>query len=194
MQKKSVFATLVGAALVMPLAAQAEGLYVSAGLGQTFYDSVSLDNAPLNDAEPGSGSLAFGYKLNDTWGAEVGYVQFGTAKYGGSVDTSSVSLKFKTQTVYAAVVGKLPLTSSLSGHGKLGLAVNHTQSNLVIVDGSARTSESYSMTKSSPLLGLGLAYQFTPTLSGLLDYTYVGKVTDGDMKVSMVSLGLRYHF
>ncbi len=123
-----------------------------------------------------------------------GYFQFGNAKYSATFGADSASVKLRTQTIYAAAVGKLPFTPSLSGHGKLGLAVNHSKANATVVFDGETDSDSVTETKSSVLLGLGLAYQFTPTLSGLLDYTYLGKVSDADFKVSMVSLGLRYHF
>lgn len=196
MQKKSIVAVLLGAAFVMPLAAHAEGLYVTAGLGQSLYNDVTLDGVvPLNDAKPGTGSIAVGYKLDDTWDAEVGYIHFGNAKYSGTFATTSLSYKIRTQALYAAAVGKVPFTSSLSGHGKLGLAVNHSNSDYSEVNSGVSTfNSSRSDTKSSVLLGVGLAYQFTPALAGLLDYTYIGKVSDADVKVSIVSLGLRYHF
>lgn len=194
MQKNSLVAMLAGAAFLLPLAAQAEGLYVTAALGQSLYDDVTLEDSSLKDAKPGSGSIAFGYKIDPTWDVEVGYIHFGDAKYSGNDGGVAVSYKLNTQTVYAAAVGKLPLTASLSGHGKLGLAVNHSEGEFSAVTDPATPPLSATETKATVLLGLGLAYQFTPTISGLLDYTYIGKPSDGDFKVSMVSLGLRYDF
>jgi opacity protein-like surface antigen len=49
-------------------------------------------------------------------------------------------------------------------------------------------------TKVNYLLGGGVSYQFTKELTGLVDYTYFDKVNDGDTKLSLLSVGLRYAF
>lgn len=194
MQKNTVVSIFLGAAFVMPFAAHSEGLYVSVGLGKALYDEVAVLSIPLEDAEPGSGSIAVGYRLDQTWDAEVGYIHFGNVGYSYNDSTRTFSHKIKTQTIYVAAVGKVPFTPSFSAQGKLGLAVNRSEDKMSLVTTSGSLDEGGIVTKATVLAGLGLAYQFTPSLAGLLDYTYLGKVSDSGMKVSMVNLGLRYHF
>ena len=73
--QKQILAALLGAALAMPLAAQAEGSYVKLGVGQSEYK-----NGIGNENETAA-SLAYGFSFDKNFGVEVGYINFG--KYKG---------------------------------------------------------------------------------------------------------------
>jgi OOP family OmpA-OmpF porin len=172
MQKKLGFMVL-GAALVMPLAAHAEGSYVKAGVGSSEYkyDGSSENKTAVN--------LAYGLSLDKNFGVELGYANLGKLK------TADGDYSVKTQSFYLAGVGNLPLTDAFSAFGKVGVAINHFTAQET---GFADTTE----TKIRALLGLGLAYNFTKEIAGTLEYQYFGTVDQ--VKISALTVGVKYGF
>ena len=125
----------------------------------------------------------------------MGYLHFGNFNFSETIAVGeTVSVKGDTQSIYAAAIGKVPLSDAFSVFGKLGLAVHRSEVKDVRNDGTSLTSSSDSSTKVNYLLGGGVSYQFTKELTGLVDYTYFDKVNDGDTKLSLLSVGLRYAF
>jgi OOP family OmpA-OmpF porin len=110
-------------------------------------------------------------------GYEVGYVNFGSL--------SPISnAKLKTQSFYLAGVGTYSLSEAFSVYGKLGATMNRYYAEL---DGSSDTE-----TKLRPMVGAGVGYKFTKEWSAGLEYVYFGEYSD--LKMSMWSANLRYHF
>ena len=108
MQKK-ILAALLGAALAMPLAAQAEGSYVKLGVGPSEYKSTS-------DSENKTAvALAYGFSVDKNVDVELGYVHLGKLK---SFDGSA---SVQTQSIYIAGVGNLPLTDTFQYLAKWAL-------------------------------------------------------------------------
>jgi OmpA-OmpF porin, OOP family len=168
---RKFFVALLGAALVMPLAAHAEGSYFKAGVGPSEYKSEGVtDNKTAL-------SVAYGFSVDKNFDVELGYVHLGKVKD----DTSSV----ESQSIYIAGVGNLPLTDAFSAFGKVGVAVNHFNAKAT---GFAETTD----TKARALLGLGLAYNFTKDVAGTLEYQYFGKVDE--IKISAMTVGIKYGF
>ncbi len=164
---------VLGAALVMPLAAHAEGSYVKAGVGSSEYkyDGSSENKTAVN--------LAYGFSLNKNFGVELGYANLGKLK------TTDGDYSVKTQSFYLAGVGSLPLTDAFSAFGKVGVAINHLTAKET---GFADTTE----TKTRALLGLGLAYNFTKEIAGTLEYQHFGTVDQ--VKISALTVGVKYGF
>lgn len=185
MKKIVSIIALASATLATPFIAHAEGSYVKASIGRSHYIDVGrhADNEYQN-----GGSIGLGYIINKNWDAEIGYTHFGTVKSIDLVPQRSL----KTQTVYAAVIGKLPITDSFSVFGKTGVASNYSK---LSFEGS---SQEYSKTITELLLGAGLSYQFTKELAATLDYTHYGTAKTADnaaeFKLDQVSLGLKYNF
>lgn len=179
MQKK-LLAALLGAVLVVPVTAQAEGSYFKVGVGESEYDFDSFkDNKTAV-------SLAYGFAVDKNFGVELGYLNFG--KLRAATDDSWATLE--NQSAYLAGVGSVPLTDAFSIYGKLGVSLNHTKgaySNPV-------ESGSGSETKTRPLVGFGLSYNFTKDIAGTLEYHYVGKIEGTDVKMSMATAGIKYGF
>jgi OmpA-OmpF porin, OOP family len=168
--KNSLIAALLGCVLAAPLFAQAEGSYVSGSIGNSKYDYVGGENSAT-----GFG-IAYGQSITDMVGYEVGYVHFGSMKDSG--------VKLDTQSFYLAGVGTYPLSEAFSIYGKLGATVNRYSGE----SGSVKDSE----TKLRPMIGAGVGYKFTKEWSAGVEYVYFGE--HSDLKMSMWSANLRYHF
>lgn len=191
---KKFFAAILGIALVLPLAAQAEGMYAKLGVGQSEYTDIRADGLVIPDFKPTGVQLGVGVSLDKTWDVEAGYIHFGKDTKSITVDAGSGTVALETQAIYVAGIGNYAFTDSFSAFGKLGLAVHHTKANSNGTDGVSSFSTSESKTKTQALIGAGLSYQFTKEIAGLVDYTYYGKVTDNNFKLSLLSVGLRYNF
>ena len=185
MKKIASIIALASATLSLPFIAHAEGAYIKASIGRSHYLEIG-DHA--DNVNPNGGSLGLGYIFNKNWDAEIGYTDFGTVKSIGISPQKSL----KTQTIYAAGIGKLPITEAFSIFGKAGAAFNY--SNL----SSEGTSKEYSKTITELLLGAGLSYQFTKEFAATLDYTHYGKGkvanNSAEFKLDQVSFGLKYNF
>ncbi len=185
MQKIVSIIALTSAALATPFLAHADDYYVKGSIGQSHYKDFGVG---IPDESANGGSIGLGYIIDKNWDAEIGYTHFGTAKLKTTDDPTSV----KTQTIYAAGIGKLPITEAFSVFGKAGLAFNYSKAS---IDG---TSIESSKTNTALLLGAGLNYQFTKEIAAIIDYTYYGKGKvdneGSDFKLDQVSLGLKYNF
>lgn len=183
--QKSLLAALLGTALIAPLAAHAEGSYVGVNVGQSTYQDILLSGGDQSKTLVG---LNYGMAFNPNFDIEVGYVYHGRTS---DTDTASgTTLKIDTQSLYLAAVGKLPLAEGVNVYGKAGLATNYNKAVAADSSGSAKDTN----TKVGILLGVGVSYQFTKEWSGLIEYAYFDKPSDGDFKLSNWTAGVRYHF
>ena len=185
MKKIVSIITLTFAALTTPIHAHSEDFYIKASIGRSHY--IDLGDHVDNEY-PNGASLGLGYIINKNWDAEIGYTHFGTVNSIGISPQKSL----KTQTFYAAGIGKLPITKAFSVFGKAGVAFNY--SNL----SSEGTSIEYNKAITELLLGAGFSYQFTRELAATIDYTYYGKGkvanNSAEFKLDQVSFGLKYNF
>lgn len=184
--KKTLLAALLSAALAAPFAAQAETSYVGVNLGQSSYK----DFGPLSNEAVTGASLVYGFAVQPNFDVELGYIHHGKVSNTVGSGANAMSSNGKTETLYAAAVGKVGLTDAFSIHGKLGAAVSHTKAE----DKSPSKSSSASVTKLNPMLGAGLSYQFSKEWSAAVEYLYFPKPTDGNIKLQMWTVGARYHF
>jgi OOP family OmpA-OmpF porin len=177
MQKK-LLAALLGAVLIVPVAAQAEGSYFKVDVGQSKYKADGLSE---NET---AASLAYGFAIDQNFGVELGYINFGKLK--DFVDDPSRT--YQQQAIYLAGVGSYPLTDNFSTYGKLGVAVNRQEWK----ESDAGFNETFKETEVRAMVGLGLAYNFTKEVAGTLEYQYFGKANE--IKVSAITVGIKYGF
>lgn len=189
---KKLFAGVLGVALVLPVIAQAESMYVIAGIGQSEYTDASAAGISYPDLKATAGQIGVGYMVDKTWGGEIGYIHFGNDS-SSSPSVGTGTLNVKNQAIYLAGIGKLPLSDSFSIFGKLGIAVNKSKGNAA-GETTVVYSESADKTKVTAMMGVGAGYQFTKELEGYVDYSYFGKVSDTSIKLSLISVGVRYGF
>jgi len=171
-------AVLLGAAFLVPVAAQAGDSYLKFGIGQSEYkvDDYSEGKTAV--------SLGYGFSVDKNFDIEFGYLNLGKLRYTNDAASGSIH----TQSIYVAGVNTLPVTDKFSVFGKLGLAVNHFKGKATALN----TNFSETETRTRALLGLGLAYNFTQQIAGTLEYHYLGKIED--TKLSALTVGLRYGF
>lgn len=191
---KKLFAALLGVALVSPFAAQAEGTYVKLGVGQSQYTDINGGGIAIPDLEPTAVQIGFGYSIDKTWDVEAGYIHFGKERAAYTTTGATGDFEMNTQSLYVAGIGNFVVNDAFSIFGKLGIAVNHSKANGSKTSVSGTETDSAKKTKSQALIGAGLSYQFTKEIAGLVDYTYYGKITDGNIKLSLLTVGLRYNF
>jgi OOP family OmpA-OmpF porin len=176
---------LVFTALTTPLLAHSDDFYIKASIGRSHYIDIG-DHA--GNENPNGGSLGLGYIINKNWDVEIGYTHFGTVNSIGI----SPQKNLKTQTIYVAGIGKLPITESFSILGKAGAAFNY--SNL----SSEGISIEYNKAITELLLGAGFSYQFTKQLAVTIDYTHYGKGkvanNSAEFKLDQINFGLKYNF
>lgn len=179
MQKK-LLAAVLSAVLIVPVAAHAEGSYFKVDVGQSKYKN------DLGKENETAASIAYGFSIDKNFGVELGYINFGKIKDVGEGFSGST----QRQALYLAGVGSLPLTDAFSVFAKLGVAVNRYEDKFV----SEFSSQLEEVTKTKSMVGLGLAYNFTKDIAGTLEYQHFGKIGSDDLKVSTVTLGVRYGF
>lgn len=195
--KKSLSVALLGAALWSPWSAQAQQIqapqsYLKLGVGQGHYKESGAS------ADKTGASIAFGQSFSPVWGYEIGYMHFG--RWSGTETTGTVTDKasLRSEALYAALVGTLPLSDTFSLYGKVGVTVNRTKFNTTSTDTATTpatvTRESDKMTKTRPMAGLGVAYQFTKEWAATAEYQYFDKAADGDLKLQSWTVGLKYNF
>lgn len=181
--QKPLLGALLGVALVVPFAAHAEGSYVGVNVGESKYQDMPLLGGDKSKTVVG---LTYGVNINPNFDIELGYLHHGSA----TQTSAPTTLKLTTQSLYLAAVGKLPVMEGFNVFAKGGLSVNYTKGTASDSSGSATDSN----TKAGIIIGVGASYQFTKEWSGVVEYAYFDKPSDGDFKLSNWSVGARYHF
>lgn len=172
--KKVFLAGAIAAAFVaMPASAQ---WYIGGGVGSSSVRGVDGTSAPFTltggDSSKASVKIYGGYQITPNWGVEAQYSDLGSRDLavrnatGALVGTGSL----KASQYSFAGTGTLPLSSNFSLFGKLGISSNQGK-----VDSAGVSS---SGNKTSPMIGVGVAYNFTPQLSVRFEYEDFGKFTD----------------
>lgn len=178
--KKPLSAVLLGAALCIAWPAYAADDYLKASIGTSRYsDPGSTDNETAL-------SLAYGAKLDPTWGYEVGYVHLGKLGAG-----STVWPGLRSQVVYGAGVAHLPLNSATRVYSKVGLAIVNTKFDVGL--GPLATG-SESRTNTNLMAGVGLDYQISPQVTANVEYQYFGTAYQFPANLSAWTVGLKYGF
>ncbi|HEY1043616.1 MAG TPA: outer membrane beta-barrel protein [Telluria sp.] len=182
---KKVIIALIATAFAAP--AFAADNYVSASVGRAKH-KLEADGAKLSEKDT-SFKAAVGHNFAPGVGVELGYVNFGET----SVSAAGASASAKPKSVYAAVVGELPVAEKVSVLGKLGVARTKTDISATVGGITQRADEK----DTSAVIGVGAAYAFTDAVKLVAEYENFGKVARGEgdsLKVDQVSVGLRVAF
>ena len=194
--KKVFLAGAIAAAFVaMPASAQ---WYVGGGVGSSKINGADGVVTPLMitgaDSNKASVKIYGGYQFTPNWGVEAQYADLGNRDFAirnlAGVQLATGSLKATQFSI--AGTGTLPLSSNFSLFGKLGISSNHGK---IAAVGVADRG-----TKTSPLVGVGVAYNFNPKLAVRLEYEDFGKFSNdggasgGAIRANNFGLSLQYAF
>jgi OOP family OmpA-OmpF porin len=194
--KKVFLACAVAAAFVaMPASAQ---WYAGGGVGSSKLSGLDFTSPPIRitgaDSSKASVKVYGGYQITPNWGVEAQYTDLGNRDFAirnlAGVQLASGSIKSSQYSI--AGTGTLPLSSNFSLFGKLGVSSN--QGKVSTVGVSDRGNQT------SPLIGVGVVYNFTPKLAVRLEYEDFGKISDdggangGAVRANNFGLSLQYAF
>jgi len=179
--KRAILTSAFFIILLITTSAFAQGFYLGAGIGNTFYSS-EVQDAVNQAQEISENSTAWkifaGYHLNKFIGVEGGYRSFGTI----SSDVSNVTYESKTAGWDIEALGLYQI-SIIDLFGKVGAMFSST-------DESAG-SESTDDTTTNFLWGIGVGAHFGP-IGARLEWESI--VVDGPTNLSMVSLSGTFGF
>lgn len=170
--------------------------YVGAKAGWVSGSSACEEHATSCGSDTAGGGIFVGYQVNDWLALEGGYDYLGdiTADYP-ALGNPTVSAHYKGEMQGLEFVAKpfWQVTDEFSWFAKVGtLAWNMDVTGQEV--GFEHTADDNGW---SPLLGTGVEYAFNRNWSALLEYQWVnnvGGVSTGGTDLSMVNLGVTYHF
>lgn len=190
--KQKLLVALLGTALALPMAVQAQGAYVGVNVGRA-EQKLSIDEVGSIKENSTGFKLYGGVDFTKNFGLELGYAVLGKLEESATDGVDTASFSMKPRAFYVAATGTIPLNDQFSFFGKAGLSANRTKISASFNDQSDSDTES----ETSLMFGIGAAYNFTKNLALVAEYENYGKVLkdDGaDLKANMLSLGLRYKF
>lgn len=150
MFKQFAVAAALAIAASTAVAGNGPAFYVGADVGQTKIDDFS--------GRESSYGIFAGYQVNDTFAIEANYRRlndFTTTYFGPSVD-------FTTDQIGLSAIGSVPLSNNFSLFGRLGY-------NSLEVKGASAFGADDS-DDSGVLYGVGMGYDFSPTVSARIEF------------------------
>src|SRR5579863_2313799 len=197
--------------LALPLSAMAsDGWYASVDPGQSQFTGLQNSDGPFVPVKtfPGLHERVFGYRFaagyrfNQYFGVEAGYVDLGKADKSGVVilcvdpmGCAPVPFDFtvKTHGYVAEATGNWPLGDAWSLYGRVGGFASHSEVQTNLFLGNARSASDTTL-----VYGAGVAWSFSERLALRFSYDRYGNLGDtgstGKFGVNLASLGLVYSF
>ena len=189
--QRSLIAASLALMLAAPLAVQAQSTstssYVKLGVGQASAD-IDFWGSDTGTAA----SLAYGVQVNPNFDVEVGYINFGKAKYATA---GGDTLNARSESVFIAAVGKYPFQDGFSVYGKLGASYHWNKWDGTVVTFTPTGPYSNSDNRLAPMIGIGASWQFNPNWAADLEYAYFNKVAKDqgrEANLDMWTVGLKY--
>lgn len=184
---KKLFSAVAVAVAFVAAPAFAQG-YIGAGFGSSKISGIDSGTISGGNASKGMTKIYGGFQFTPNWGLETQYSDLGSRNV---TDAGAPAGSFRTSQLSIAGTGTLPLNSSFSLLGKLGVSANRVNASAGI--GSVKNA-------SSVLIGVGVSYNITPVLSTRLEYEDFGKIgtftgpPDITARANGYSLSLKYKF
>lgn len=171
-------ACILGAALLLPLGAMAQGWYAGGAVGNSELDAWGGDDDT-------SWRIAGGYRFGPNFAVEAMYHDFGIFRRGGArAEASALSL---------GGVGLLPLSRQWTLFAKAGVARTDTDVR-VRTPGRSVTEGDKDF---SLLAAFGVGWQVTPAVEVRIDYEIVDDVkfrASRDSDIETFGIGATYRF
>lgn len=214
LKMKQVAAALITlSAASTAFAADDSGMYIlgAAGVSRVAIDKVSIDNAltgvgvtgltSTTDERDTGYKLQLGYKLNQNFAIEGGYVDLGKFTYnvaftGPTAGTGKETAKATGWNIVA--MGILPLGDTFSLLGRLGMIHAKVDASASATGSGVTALANASATRNKTTYGLGVAYSMSKSTSLRVDYDRYSKLGDnnstGEGDVDLYSLAVAYKF
>ena len=136
-------------------------------------------NNQTTDSYKTGGKIYGGYNVDQNWGVEAGYTDFGKENVGaGNVKGSGT---------YVAGKYTVPLVDRFSGYGKLGVSYNERKYS----DGLGSQVNNYD---TGLYGGVGVEYKLNEKLAVNAEYERYGKDKAFGAKADVYTVGLKYGF
>ena len=183
---------IVAAALSMlSLSAAAEGFYALGDVGQGKV-SADFDNNFTYSKTETSYSLGVGYDFNQTFGAELGYRNFGTSERRDSFMGTDYKYETESSAFTLSGIAKLPVSDKVNVYGRLGVGK-------IVMDDTVNWSadgdtghDSSSDSTYRVFGGIGASYAINEQISLRAEYSQFARWDD--FSLSSLTLGATYHF
>ena len=185
--KKQFISLLICAAVVAPIAAQAEGAYIGVDVGRSD-QKFAVSGGSYTNKET-SAKIYAGAAITPYIGVEGGYANFGNL----SEADDGVSLHVKPSAYYLALTGTVRIDPQFSLFAKAGVAYSSTNYDATVYTLSVRDK----VNKSTAMFGIGASYTLGKNWIAVVEYENFGKIVDEngiDLKMSTASIGVRYAF
>jgi OmpA-OmpF porin, OOP family len=168
---KNLVIALLGALAMLTVPAAAMAQKGRAG-GSPWYAGFHFGSADIDVANDSDTSwrILGGYQIDRTFAAELAYTSFGEVQ---GVKGSAIEL---------VGVGAWPIADRFSVYGKLGFARGEFKA-------GGQSEDSIELT-----YGIGVRYDFAPTMGARLEWQSYPDVGDGGSDVSVISVGLVFKF
>ena len=182
--KKNLLIALFAAASIAPVAASAQA-YLGATGGVAHQKATTEGEAGELKDHDTSFKFFGGYQFSKTFGIEAGYVVLNKLR-----TDEDASLTITPNTGYLAGTVTYPLSAKFAVTGKVGIATTRTELSAAGIKGQE-------FRNNTPVLGLGITYDLTPTIKAVAEYENFGKVVDNNgavLKASNLGVGIRVSF
>lgn len=183
--------TILAAVLALAAGGAMAQVYAGVGAGLTQFN-VDCTGAESCDNSSAGGKFYGGFSFTPNVAAEIGYIDFGTAKQSGYVYSTLVNVDLEATAVTAAVALRGPLAHGLTAVGRVGVA----QVKMTGKASSAYASApDHSETATKLYVGIGLEHDFTNKLKGALTADFTdGEIYGESGSLRMLGVGLQYAF
>lgn len=206
--KKLALIAILSATAAAP--AFAGDIYVVGSVGQSSMDidKGTVDNALTSAGATGVSSsidktdtaykIQLGYRFNQNFAVEGGYVDLGKGKYSAGFTGGNANANVKASGVNIAALGILPLNESFSVFGKLGFINAKVEQTVSATGPGGSASDSVNATKWKTNWGIGATYNVNKQLGIRFEYEQFSKLGDsnktGESDVNLLSAGVVYKF
>jgi OmpA-OmpF porin, OOP family len=176
-QLQCIFAAVLSLGAAQAVHAQDSGYYFGLGAGAT---GAKVDEARISAALLANGAssvsivpdnrsfglkLFGGYQINKDWAVEAGYFNLGRFGYAATTTPAgTLDGDIKLQGVNLDLVGQWPLTQRWSALGRVGAQVARAQDRFRATGAVNITNTNPSKTDLNLKLGVGLQYEWSPSL------------------------------
>lgn len=195
-------------ALLLPLSTNAAGpdWYVGFDAGQAHYAGL-MDNlvTPAGTTSHTSDNdnsfrLTGGIQFNKYWGAELSWVDFGSAEVDlmGLTAADTASAKVKAHGIVLAATGTYPLSDQWSIFARFGGINGHKEDNWTGQGSLAGYTGNVSSTDWKVTYGIGANWSFHPNWRLRLGYDQYMNIGNhnktGEGNINVLSVGIAYQF